>query len=235
MANYRAFTAGDIFDIAAALLNDFNKSTFTDVAMQPHLQLALQELMEHYELNNIPITNDTSEVIEVDAGVEEIGFVGDTADPNLPEDLVEIQQLWYSQRDQNVWFPMTKRNFLPHYLETVNIDPLTYWAWYKQRVKFMPAITNSDVKMDYIRNLFPDIVDANSQLYIINGRTFLEYRTAALSAQFIGENKERADELNVFAVHGMNRAVGIPVKGQQMIPIRRRPFRASYKARRIMS
>jgi len=233
--SYRSFTAGDIMDISAGLLNDYNKDSFTYVAQRPFLQLAIQELQEYYELNNIPITNNTSDVIEVDAGVNMIGFIGDTAAPNLPDDLVEIQQLWYSARDQNVWFPMTKRDFLPHYLETVQIDPLTYWAWYRERIHFLPAISDSDVKMDYVQTLFPDIVDHNSQLNLINGRTFLEYRTAALASQFIGENKSRADELNAFAIPAMDRITGISIKGQQSIMVRRRPFRSGFKNRRIMT
>ncbi len=233
--SYRSFTAGQVMDVAAALLNDINKTTFTYVAMQPYLQLASQELQEYFQLNNLPISNDTSEIIEVDAGDTEVGFVGDTAAPNLPEDLVEIQQLWYSPRGQTVWSPMTKRTYLPHYLEAADLDPLTYWAWYKQRINFLAAATDADIKIDYIRTLFPDMVDENSQINLINGRTFFEYRTAALSAEFIGENEARAAQLNAYAVPAMDRAAGINVKGQQSIPVRRRPFRASFKARRVMS
>jgi hypothetical protein len=233
--SYRSFTAGDVFTIAAGLLNDQQQDVYTNEALTPMLQLAIQELQEFFELNNIPITNNTSAVIEVDAGVESMGFVGDTAAPNLPSDLVEIQQLWYSQRDQNNWFPMTKRDYLPHYLETVDINPLTYWAWYRERINFLPAIADSDVKMDYIQTLFNDIVDENSQLNLINGRTVLEYRTAALAAEFIGENKTRADSLNEKAVPAIERLTGISIKGQQSIPTRRRPFRQSYKMRRWIS
>lgn len=233
--SYRSFTAGQVMDIAAALLNDINKTTFTYTAMQPYLQLASQELQEYFELNNLPISNDTSAVIEVDAGVTEIGFVGDTAAPNLPEDLVEIQQCWYSQRDQNAWIPMTKRNFLPHYLENANIGQLTLWAWYKQRINFLAANTDADLKLDYVCTLFPDIVDYNTQLNLINGRTFFEYRTAALTAQFVGENQERADQLNAYVSSAVDRAAGINVKGQQSIAVRRRPFRANFKNRRVIA
>jgi len=234
--SYRSFTAGDIMNIAAGLLNDYNRTSYTYPAMIPFLQLSIQELQEYFELNNIPITNDTSEIIEVDAGVSEIGFVGDTVPPNnLPDDLVEIQQLWYSARGQNVWLPMTKGEFLPHYLELIQIDPLTYWAWFKERINFLPAISNSDIKLNYVHTFFPDIVDENTQLSLINGRTFLQYRTAALAAQFIGENKSRADELNAFAIPAMDRITGISVKGKQSIMVRRRPFRAAFKNRRIMS
>lgn len=233
--SYRSFTAGDVFGIAVGLLNDREQDTYTNEALIPMLQMAIQELQEFFELNNIPITNNTSAVIPVDAGTDMMGFVGDTAAPNLPDDLVEIQQLWYSARDQNVWFPMTKRDFLPHYLETVQIDPLTYWAWYRERINFLPAIADADVKMDYVQTLFNDIVDENSQINLINGRTVLEYRTASLAAEFIGENKTRADSLNEKAVPAIERLTGISIKGQQSIPTRRRPFRAGYKQRRWIS
>jgi hypothetical protein len=233
--SYRSFTAGDIFGIAAGLLNDQQQDIYTNEALVPMLQLAIQELQEFFELNNIPITNNTSTVIEVDEGVEEIGFIGDTAAPNLPSDLVEIQQLWYSPRDQNTWFPMTKREFLPHYLENLQLNALTYWVWMRQRIKFLPANVDTDVKLDYIQTLFNDIVDENSQINLINGRTVLEYRTAALAAEFIGENKTRADDLNGPAAQAIERLTGISVKGKQMIPVRRRPFRAAFKMRRWMT
>jgi hypothetical protein len=234
--SYRAFNAGDVFTSARALLNDIAGDQYDNESLIPMLQMATQEMSEMYELNSMPKTNNTSAVIEVDAGVTEIGFLGITPAPNnLPADLVEIQELWYSPRDQNVWIPMTRRNFLPHYLENVSVPPLTYWTWQEEKIKFLPANEDSDIKIDYIQNLFPDIVDSGTQLFLIDGRTFLNYRTAALAAEFIGENETRANKLNTFAIPALDRVLGIGIKGQQMIPIRRRPFRAGFKSRRWLT
>lgn len=220
-------------DASAALMNDAAKTQYTYAAQLPYLRIAIKELQEVFEQNNIPVTNESSPaVIQVDAGVTEIGFVGVTSAPNLPSDLVDIQRLWYSPRDQELWLPMTKRNFLPHYLEGQEISPLSYYTWQGQKIEILPSTTDNDIKLDYIKSLFPtSIVDQNTNIGIINAQTFLEYRTGALCAQFIGENKSRADELNVFASMAMDRATGIGTKGAQAIPIRRRPFRANYKRR----
>jgi len=228
---YPQFSAGDIMDIAAGLLNDPELSVYTYADQIPYLQMAVQELQEYFEQNNIPVTNESSAVISVDAGVTDIGFADSTPAPNLPDDLVEIRQLWYSPRDQNQWLPMTKREYLPHYLENQEINALTYYTWKNQIVSILPANEDNDIKFDYIKPIFPEIVDQNTILGLINGKTFLEYRTAGLIARFIGENPTRADQLDNDALMASDRAVGIGTKGRQSIPVRRRPFRAAYKRR----
>jgi hypothetical protein len=229
--SYPQFSAGDIMDIAAAMLNDPELAIYTYAAQIPYLQTAVQELQEYFEQNNIPVTNESSAVIEVDAGVTEIGFVDSTPAPNLPDDLVEIRQLWYSPRDQNQWLPMTKREYLPHYLENQEINALTFYTWKNQIVSILPANEDNDIKFDYIKPIFPEIVDENTILGLINGKTFLEFRTAGLIARFVGENPTRADQLDGFAVLASDRATGIGTKGRQSIPFRRRPFRAGFKRR----
>src|SRR5215813_4707625 len=112
---YPHFTAGNVMDIVAALLNDPQRTYFSYSSQIPYLQLAAQELEEWYEQNNIPVSSETSTVIPVDAGTTQIGFSDYTPAPNLPTDLIEIRQLWYSPRDQEQWLPMTKRDYLPHY------------------------------------------------------------------------------------------------------------------------
>lgn len=228
---YPVFTAGDVMDIAAALLNDPDRNLYNYTAQRPYLQLACQELEEHFQQNNIPVTNETSTVIEVDAGTTVIGFSDFAPSPNLPDDLIEIRQLWYSPRDQNLWLPMTKAEYLPHYLEDIELSDLTYYTWNDQKIEMLAATSDQDIKLDYIKTMFPEIVDENTQLSVINSKTFLEYRTAALCARFVGENPTRASELDGFAVLGSDRTTAIGTKGKQAIPVRRRPFRAAYRQR----
>lgn len=228
---YPRFSAGDVMDISAALLNDPAKAIFSYAAQIPYLTVAVQELEEHFEQNNLPVTNETSTVIPVDAGVTLIGFADDAPAPNLPDDLIDIRRLWYSQRDQDLWLPMTKREYLPHYLSSTAVGALTIYTWNNQEVKFQASSLDNDVKMDYVKPVFPAIVDENTILSLINGKTFLEYRTAALVARFVGENATRATELDGFAVFGSDRATSIANKGKQSIPARRRPFRAAWRRR----
>ena len=87
------------------------------------------------------------------------------------------------------------------------------------------------MKIDYIRNLFTDVEDEESVLGVINCDSFLHYRIAGLCAEFIGENKTRADDLNTQAMGALERVTGIEAKGKQQIGTRHRPFRATWKSR----
>lgn len=218
-------------DASAALLNDTEKQIYTYSAQLPYLKIALAELREYFELANIPVTNETSAIISVTAGVTVLSM---ETTPALPSDLVEIQRLWErTQGSTEPFIPMTRVEFLPHNREGVSLAHLTFWAWHGQAVHFLPATTNRDVKLDYIKTLFSDLIDQNSTIGVINAESFLGFRTAALCAEFIGENKTRADDLNSFASVALDRLMGISVKGKQSIVTRRRPFRLSYKRRSI--
>lgn len=226
-------TAGTVMDASAALLNDVAKSVYTYVAQIPYLKIALQELQEHYELNNIPSTDQLSAVIQVNSGVSAIRFnaAGTAADPKLPDDLIEPQKLWERTRDINPFVPMTKVDGLPQSMVGIEISQFQIYVWEANEVRFFPANANNDIKMEYIRSLFTLPTDEFSLINVVNGAIFLEYRTAALCAWFIGENKSRSDELNVFAGLAIDRSTGIGTKGRQATVTRRRPFGSSYKRR----
>lgn len=223
-------TAAQVMDKSAVLMNDSAKTTYTYAAQLPYLQIALQELREHFELNKIPVTQLTSAVIPVDAGDIAVGYNG-AGLKTLPNDMVEPIKLWERNRNINPFIPMTKLSYLPHSQEGVLTNQLSYYVWESQSIKFLPSLQNNDIKIDYVRELFQAIVDENSFINVVNAQTFLEYRTAALLAEFIERNKTSADGFNGYAVLGIDRTTGISVKGKQNIMTRRRPFRASYKRR----
>jgi len=224
--------AGTVMDASASLLNDTAKTIYTYTAQIPYLNMALLELQEFFELNDIPVVDTVSAVIQIDAGVSSIAF-SDT-DPHLPDDLIEPQVLWERQRDIDPYTPMTKLSFLPRNMEGTEISQFIYYTWQTQEIKFFESNQDNDIKMDYIRNLFSPITDADDTINILNSQSFLNYRNAGLCAEFIGENKTRADELNGFASLAMDRVLGIGTKGRQSIQTRHRPFRALYKRRSYM-
>lgn len=221
-------TAGQVMNIAASLLNDASRSVYTYAVQLPYLQLAIQELQERFELHNIPVTEKSSAVIQVDAGEDEISYGGT---PALPEDMVEPLQLWERPRDTDPWVPMTKRDFLPHNLEGVEISQFIYYVWQDQKILLLPANADNDIKIDYTKELFGEIADEDTEINIINARSYLEYKTAALVAKFVENNDARHDSLVISAEMAIDRAMGIGVKGKQNIFSRRRPFRSNYKRR----
>lgn len=223
--------ASSIMDSAAALMNDAARSDYTYTAQLPYLKIALKELREFLALNNFPVTNETSSpAITIPAGTTSIGF---STIPALPPDLVDIQRVWESGYGQNSWVPLTKKEFIPHYYEGIQSNSLIIWAWMDNAIKFPSANADIDIKLDYIKSLFTDVVDENTVIGVINCDVFLIYRTAGLCAEFIGENKERADSLNVQAEMSKDKILGIDAKSKQAIMTRRRPFRVGYKNRGI--
>lgn len=221
----------EIIDMSAALMNDKAQSVYTDEACLPYLNMALDELQELFELNNIPVTNETSSIITVPTSTV-ITAIGFNSIPSLPIGLIEIQELWEGSNDQ--FIPVTKKDFLPHYNDNIQFSQFRIWAWMNQEIRLPPNNSIIDLKIDYIKSIFATpilISQIGVDLEIKNSKSYLGYRTGALCAEFIGENKTRADELNQFASISLDRTLGISTKGRQSITIRRRPFRANYKSR----
>ena len=213
-------------------MNDTGQQQYTNTACLPYFNLALDELQELYELNDIPITNETSKAIKIKSGIDRLGI--DTV-PALPSDFIELQQLWESPTGLNNWTPVVKKEFIPHYLEdNTTISMFLIYAWEGGRINLVPANADIDLKLDYIASIFNTpilIKDINVNLPFTNVKTYLEYKTAALCSMFVGENPTRAMALDALTGTALSRALGIPVKGMQSIITRRRPFRASFKRR----
>lgn len=222
-------------DSSASLMNDTTKTVYTYVAQIPYLNMALAELQEHFQLNNISVTSQTSVPITVVVGIKSINpidGVGAGLPPNYPNDLVEIQGVYErSAGTTDPFIPLVKREFLPHPIDDIPTDSLQYWIWEDQKIKFIGALTAREVKLDYIKTLFPKVTNEAAVLGVINAETFLFYRTAALCTYFIGENASRSTELNNYAILALDRVTGIGTKAKQSITTRRKPFMAAYKRR----
>ncbi len=221
---------------SSALLNDQDRATYTDEVLLAYLNIALSELQETFELNNIPATQKTSSTINVPIGTTKIAFSGTV--PELPPDLIEIQQLFESMEDQNIWTPMTRKDYLTSYLMSGGAPVTTFgvWAWDDQAIHVLESLQPNDLKIDYIGSLFTELSVSALQKKnpILNTDTILQFRVAGLAAEFIEESIRRADILNGSAAAAMQRSLGISVKAKQAIAVRRRPFRASWKSRRWM-
>lgn len=224
-------------DRAAALNNDAEKSIYTYAFQLPYLNSALQELQELFELNEVPVTAKRSAVMTVAAGTTEIGFNAASPLPSLPNDLVEPVQLWERLSGVDPYVPMTKIHILPLTMAGVLVSQFINYVWEEQKIKVLESNQDNDIKMNYIAFLFAQFTSptGNDVISIINSRSFLEYRTAGLIADFMGENKTRADELNSAASLALDRVVGISAKGRQNIMTRRRPFRSGWKRRGVYS
>jgi len=224
----------EIITTVAGLMNDPSQTQYTNIVCLPYFNLALDELQETFELNDIPVTHETSASIKIKAGIDRLGH--DT-NPALPSDLIEIKQLWESPTGINAWIPVTKNEFIPHAIENATlISQFLVWALEKGRIRFTAANSDNDLKIDYIGSIFNTpilIKDINVNLPFTNVKTYLEYKTGALCAMFIAENESRALALDSLTGTALSRALGIPIKGMQSIVTRRRPFRHSFKRRGV--
>lgn len=217
----------DVLDLSSNYLNDAGLSQYTYVAQLPFFNEAQDKLGQLMEANNIPATNKRSTTITVAATVTVIDF---TTSPALPSDLVEIQELSERQNGTTVnYIPMSRREFLPPF--TQQTDSLIWWAWMDQGIQLTGATQPVQLMIDYIASKLPTVTSTTTAITLINAKSYLAAKTAALCAQFLGENKERADELNAEADAAANVFLNINTKGRQATATRRRPFMAGYKSR----
>lgn len=213
-------------DKVASLNNDTAKTKFTYTNMLPYLQLAYQVLAEEAELNDIPIVNETDDLVVTTAMTD----IGGSTGPALPTDLVEIRSLWERLNGTaDDFIPINRLNYLPP--TQVKGNALEVWAWQNQIVKFLGANTDRQVRMNYLGNTIGSISSASDSISMINAASYLEFATAGLCAAFIGENPTRAQQLASLASDALDRLVGLSAKGAQGVVIRRRPFRAAFKTR----
>lgn len=220
-----------IITTAAHLMNDSAQTEYTNAAVLPYLNIALNILQETFELNGVPVTNKTSIAITVPDGINKIGF--DTV-PSLPFDLIEIKELWESGEGLEQWIPLRKKDFIPNSL-TTSTSSFRIWAWKNEHIELVAASSALDLKIDYIGSVFRTpilIANIDVNIQMTNIQTFLEFQTAALCALFIAENETRAMALGGEAGSALSRSLGIPIKGMQSIVTRRMPFRAGYKRMR---
>jgi len=226
--------ASTVLAKSSTLLNDTARTIYTYTAVLPYLQIAMQELQEHFELNSIPVTQLTSALINIPVGITQIIYNG-VGVPKLPDDMIEPNQLWERQTGIDPYVPMSRRDYIPHQFEGTTTSKFSFYVWENQIIKFLPSNQSNDIKIDYIKDIFTPLVDETSLINVINAATFLEYRTAGLCAEFIERNLASANSLNTYAIMALDRATGIGVKGKQTILTRRRPFRAAYKKRGFMT
>lgn len=227
-------TAGTVMDGSASLMNDTAKVTYTYVVQLPYLKIALQRLREIFERNGVAVTQATSAVIQMTAGDTTIEY--DAApDPELPDDFVEPLQLWERPHGVDPWVPMTRKDFLPHYLEGQPYQPQFMWfQWDGQIITVLQTSQDNDIKIDYIRELFETIVDDTSSINVVNAITWLQFVTASLLKKYIERDETAALALMSDALLCESDVLGISSRSKQTIMTRRRPFRAGWKRRSVI-
>jgi hypothetical protein len=190
--------------------------------------MALRELTEMLELADVPVTRKTSTILAIPIGMTTVGYA---TNPALPPSLIQLENVYESSQATSGFNRITPLDSIPGYLLGTINSSFGVFAWKDNFINLPESNRLNYLMIEYIGSLFGNLVDENSVIGINNGESFLHYRTAGLCAQFIGENKERADELNSDAVAAYDRTMGIETKARQTQFTRRRPFRSSWSHR----
>lgn len=234
--------AQDVMLKVAALCNDQGLANggvptlFTFSVQLPYLNMALAELRETLEQFTIQKANKTTTNLVVIAGITSLPQYDPLNPPpnSLPKDLIAPQRLWERTNELTAedYIDMQQVEFLPPY-NTKTTD-LVYWTYQDEGLFFIGATSDRQLRLDYIADTLPPIIDPTDSINVINAQSFLNYRTGALCAEFIGENPTRAQSLNGDAQLAMDRFLQIDVKDKQGMPTRRRPFQAGFRGRGYM-
>lgn len=206
--------ASEVMDLAAAALNDVNKTVYDYDTQLPYLKMALQELSELFELNSLPVTEQSSAPIIIPTGTTSLKF-NVNGPVRLPDNLIEIQQILARTPNSTGWFLLNRGA----------------WSWSNNILEFQPLFNYNEIKIEYIGSLFPKYIRADTIIPVQNAQGYLSYKTAELISDMIEHNDARAQSNGARAEMSLDRIQGITIKSKQSIMARRRPFRAGYKSR----
>lgn len=224
-------TPAEIMDITAADMNDSAQENYTDLALLPYFNMALRELLERFEENQIPVTNNTtSPDILCPAGTTEIGYGGV---PPLPNDLIEVNQMWESTDEGMSWMPLSRVTYInPNISDNHELSYFGRYAWKNNAIIVPPALNDVLVRIQYVARLVVipvPLANVDDDINVRGCELFVGHKTAALCSMLSLQDTERATALNMLAEEAMARQLNVPTKAAQAITSRRRPFRQTYK------
>lgn len=220
-------TSGNIMDRAAVNLNDASKVTWTYTVLLPYLRTALDELELLFANNGMSTLKEISSAVDVAASsvATSVSTITDILAP------LEVFERLEGQTSESDWVKMTMRDFEDNLAPS---DELRVWAWREEVIRLPPCSVAREIKVHYYKK----IADATSEngtdnLTIENSLLFLSYRTAALAAEFGGEQPRRAESLNAKADKFLTLSIARDTKLKHGRPRRRKPF--GYRRHRMSS
>lgn len=208
--------AKDILDeVRSSYLNDPSGNEATDAILLSHLRTAHGLMTSELEQNQIQVINE--EVTKTITANTSEYFP-------LPPDLVIPQAMYERDGTSTEEFrPMTYRNNLP---QVTPISFLEYWTYRIDRIFFVPATVDREVKLIYSK-AYP-VPQTSDAILISRSQNFLAAMTAAIYLRFVRQNFPLSDAARTIADSHMEDLINVQVKLMQSQPIRRKgymPFR----------
>ena len=206
-------TAGGVIDEVIVLLNDPDKSLYTDTKLLPLVKKAYRELGVDLHNNGAPLLNEVSSPINVPANSKDLGN-------NLPDDIVIPVRLRERGNEDETFADMVESYWEP---DDTPSTTLVYWAWREEVITFLGATTDRQVII-YYRKSPTAITTVDSTVGYSDAINFMGPRAAALAARYIGRNKSVADDLDIDARINLDKLLSRTVKGGQSNTARRRSY-----------
>lgn len=209
----------DALDIARSLLCDEAGINWTDIVLFPKVKQAHGELVTKLNLNGIAVQIKVSTRIPLLPGDKDLGA-------NEPSDIIRVINISELAPGDptNYAVRMTKYDILPSIEQGTT---LRYWTYNGEKIQFVGATTPRDVIIEYLRQPTAPI-EVNSVLDFAMSEIYIGPRVAALAV--FAKDKALYQVANQMAEENLSRLVRTQVKGDQSLPVRRRPF--SYMRRR---
>jgi len=217
-----AILASDVITAASTLLNDPNKVIFTDTVLLAHVKKAVRDLSNALALNEINTVQEITAAITVPAGTVSL-----VAAALQPADLLEVTEIEERAVGGTLYTSMIKAVVqLP---ERDKVDTLIDWIWEEEEVKFVGANTDRQIRMHYVKSLAA-VTSTSSVIGVAGSLPYLESRVAALAALINGGNATLAQALQEDADLALAVLLGIGVKDNQAVSVRRKMY--TYLTRR---
>lgn len=213
------FTAGDVMDESASLLNDVAKKLFTYTAQLPYLKRANESLENLLIACGVSVQRRSGVTLTVPASTTTIDL---GLNVNYPSDMLLPINLWEKTDAGSRFNLMTEQEWEPDITPT---SELSLWS-FRDNTIYTPGVTTQRlVKIDYWRQLSA-VTSSGSNEEIGGSKTYLAAKTAELCARYIGQNGEVADSLlSIEVVPAQDLLERIYIKNSQGTRSRRRPFR----------
>lgn len=206
--------ASNVMDRSRAVLNDIALDLYTNEVLLPYLQIANDDLCDELTDNGATVNKEVTVDMPLNQG---------NKTPILPSDMIVPIELFEKDTgtSDDYYKFMWQRDFLPN---TVPGNQLGIWAWRKQTINTLGSTIDKFIRARYYR-VITALSGENAPVELAYSLSYLAYHTAALAAEHIGQNQQKAITLETVAIQKLNKLLKREVKQNQARPVRRLPFR----------
>lgn len=211
------------YAIARTCLNDDGASLWTDANLLQKAIYVNKKLVRKLAMNGLPMLREEFAQRTVTAGTLFL--------PELPNDIIDpVRMVEKAVGETNVnYIPMELKDDVPNMDQETN---LRFFVWRNNKIEFLGATSDRVVKLYYTKSL-SDLVDSDSPLPCILAENYLGPGIAALAYASL-QNFTAAETWQSEANEELDKLIRDLVKGQQKLPVRKRPFSARLRfGRRI--